>query len=458
MAIMRKLTPLLMVLAVAASLPAMAQPRECLASPVLFSDDSFRGRSLALRDSIENLHSQGMGDDASSVCVPSGWRVILYQDTNFGGDALDLTGPVTISDLKRERPQGKDWGDRISAVRVYQPRKRLGRYQGQLPQGCDRYPVLFERDTFRGKTASLSQQIPDLHRQGMGDDASSVCVPEGWRVVVFEDTNYRGDRLEIYGPDAIQDLKRDRPEGKDWGDRISSVQVEQIGGSQRRPSEFGGVDKTPGIFDSRSRCRRYPTLFENYDYQGRYLELDDSVRDLRGRGFGDAVASVCVPSGYTVTFYEYSDYRGRSFQVAGDQEIPDLRRSRSGSAYWGDRFGSVQVYRSGADPYGSRDPDTTAGPCRDFPVLYSDDGFSGRSLVLRNSIRDLGSEGFSDSASSVCVPTGWAVVLYSESDFRGDRLDLSGGQSVSDLRRDRPGGQDWGDRISSVEIRRDWRR
>ncbi len=445
------------VLALASAPFGLAQPRECNDTPVLFSDDTFRGRPLPLRDSVEDLHRIGMGDDASSICVPSGWRVTLYEDDDYGGDVLNLTGPVTITDLKRQRPEGQDWGDRISSVRVV--RVRTSRYQGRLPADCDRYPVLFKNDGFRGGTARLDQSNPDLHRGGMGDDASSLCVPDGWRVILYEDTNYRGDRLELNGPDAIQDLKRDRPDGRDWGDRISSVQVERArGGFTRRPDESGGLyrdDPRDPRYETRGNCDDYVLLFEEYDYRGRYLQLDRDLPDLRNRGLGDTVSSVCIPAGWSATFYQYPDYRGRSFTISGHERIADLRRDRSRRDYWGDRIGSVQVRRSGYRD--DRVPVT--GPCRDFPVLYSDDDYRGRSLELVRSIRDLHRDGFGDTASSICVPDGWTVTLYEDTEFRGASVRLAPGQSIADLKRDGLRGQDWGDRVSSVEVRRgrNWR-
>ncbi len=452
------LVPLFTAVVLVATASGLAQPRECRDWPVLYSDDSFRGRSFTLRESVSDLHRLGMGDDASSLCVPAGWGVVLYEDTNFRGDVLELSGPYSISDLKRQRPQGRDWGDRISSARVTPPRRRVGRYDGRLPRECDQHPVIFQKDSFAGSVARLDRSIPDLHRLGMGDDASSICVPDGWRVVVFEDKNYRGDRLELYGPDAIQDLKRDRPGGRDWGDRISSAQVERTGGYRRRPSESGGIFKgSPG--DQRAACDRYPLLFEAYDFQGRSLSLNDSVPDLRRAGLGNSTGSLCVPAGWTVSFYEYSDYRGRSFEVSGRQEIADLRRSRQSSSYWGDQLGSVRVIRgrdSGAG-FGNDRYDRSSRDCPDYPVLFSDHGFGGERLELTGPIEDLDSAFFGDSASSVCVPTGWTVILYEHANFRGDYLELSGGRSVADLKRDAPGGRDWGDRASSVDVRRPWR-
>ncbi len=215
---------------------AVAQRRgwgECSGNPVLYSNDSFGGRSVSISEDIPDLHRLGMGDDASSVCVPSGWRVVLYRDSNYRGPSLELRGPTEIADLKRDRPRGSDWGDAISSVRVYRPRGGW-RGGGRGSYTDCRVPELFGNDDFDGRSVTLTNSVPDLHRLGMGDAASSICVPSGWVVVVYEDTGYRGRSLEIRGPDSIADLKRDRPGGSDWGDRISSVEVFR-GRRGRRP-------------------------------------------------------------------------------------------------------------------------------------------------------------------------------------------------------------------------------
>lgn len=207
---------------------------ECSSNPVLYSNDSFGGRSLSISRDIPNLHYLGMGDDASSVCVPSGWRVVLYRDSNYRGATLELRGPTEISDLKRDRPRGSDWGDTISSVRVSRLRGRGRHGWGRGSYTNCSVPELFGDDDFDGRSVTVSNSIPDLHRLGMGDSVSSICVPSGWFVVLYEDTGYRGRSLEIRGPDSVADLKRDRPGGSDWGDRISSVEVFRGRGGRRR--------------------------------------------------------------------------------------------------------------------------------------------------------------------------------------------------------------------------------
>ena len=193
----------------------------CDRFPVLYADDTFRGRTFSLERSVRNLHDAGFGDTASSICVPINWMVTLYEDTDFRGLTLVLDGPYRIADLARDQPEGGNWGDRISSAEVFFRQPDSGEPR------CDRTPALFADDSFRGKRVDVSQSISDLHSRGLGDNVSSLCVPWGWEITVFEDKGFSGGSLEIPGPATIGDLKRDQPGGTSWGDRISSVRVDR---------------------------------------------------------------------------------------------------------------------------------------------------------------------------------------------------------------------------------------
>lgn len=430
---------------------ALAQRyRVCGDAPVLYSDDGFRGRSLTISQDVSDLHRLGMGDDASSVCVPFGWRVILYRDSDYRGSYLELRGPTEIADLKRDRPNGSDWGDEISSVRVYRPSRRGGRYTD-----C-RVPTLFGDDDFDGRAVTVDRSIPDLHRLGVGDQASSICVPSGWVIIVYEDTNYRGQSLEIRGPDSVADLKRDRPGGSDWGDRISSVEAFRGGRRGRGQRGNGGYYEDRGDWGTpRASCDRYPLIYSDDDFRGRSLDLSTSIPDLRSRGMGDQVSSVCVPSGWRVILYEDAGYRGRSLTLDGPREVYNLDDDS-----WGDRASSVDVqapgrWRDSGQVWGTT-PNSGGvvfpGECDRYPMAFSDSGYRGRSLRLDNSVSDLHRVGFGDQISSVCVPYGWQLALYSDSNYRGDALRIHGAGGYEDLSRERPDGLDWGDRISSVRV------
>ncbi|HMN28582.1 MAG TPA: M12 family metallopeptidase, partial [Caldilineaceae bacterium] len=198
--------------------PAANQaPTQCADSPILFQHDHFRGEQFDLTHDMRDLHQVSFGDIASSLCVPAGWQIVVFEHADFGGDRLDLTGETIILDLKHDQPNGQDWGDKISSVRVIPP-------GGTPPITCSR-PQLYEHDSFSGQQFEIARTLPTLHPFGAGDNASSVCVPVGWTVELFEHSDYGGQMLRLIGPATEADLQRNAPDGRDWGDIVSSVIV-----------------------------------------------------------------------------------------------------------------------------------------------------------------------------------------------------------------------------------------
>ncbi len=96
----------------------------------------------------------------------------------------------------------------------------------KLPSVCATNPVVFKHDNFGGKKIVLSaRDYGDLRDYGLTDEISSVCVPRGWKVILYQHHGYRGDNLTVTGPNSWNDLKRQQPDGKNWGDSISSIRV-----------------------------------------------------------------------------------------------------------------------------------------------------------------------------------------------------------------------------------------
>lgn len=83
--------------------------------PVLFEHAERVGKPYVLNADYPNLHDFNAGDRVSSICVPSGDTIVIYEHVNYSGQAVVLRGPVFIRNLATERP---GWNDRISSVRV----------------------------------------------------------------------------------------------------------------------------------------------------------------------------------------------------------------------------------------------------------------------------------------------------------------------------------------------------
>src|ERR1044072_2204942 len=107
--------------------------------------------------------------DDDGPTMPTGQTVVLYQDTNYRGDSrIVIANQPDLDDLPGCGGAGADWGDCISSIRI--------------PNGWG--VTVFEHDDYSGMTTTFSADVPDLHLQ-MG------------------------------------------PCGNDWDDCISSIQVRQ---------------------------------------------------------------------------------------------------------------------------------------------------------------------------------------------------------------------------------------
>jgi hypothetical protein len=205
-------------------------------------------------------------------------------------------------------------------------------------------------------------------------------------------------------------------------------------------------------------------FYEDRAFQGRYFcvapgqDLRQMPNDMR-----DRVSSIRVVGPNEVTVFQDNDMRGRSARFAGD--VPDLRRDG-----WNDRISSIVVSIAGnggaygtsgvyrgdrgryddRDRYGAWDPRSVpiwgnqAVP-REGACFYEDRNFSGRYFCIpRGGAYTSLPSGFNDRISSIRV-FGSGVRIYRDRDFRGRSRQIK--RDVRDLRGD------WGDEISSIQVR-----
>jgi len=129
----------------------------------------------------------------------------------------------------------------------------------------------------------------------IGNDViSSLKVPKGLQIEVFEHGNEGGKSLIFYEGDYkfLGDYG--------WNDMISALNI------KKAPEE------------------EYVTVFGNVDFGYPYQRFPVSFLDeLRGVAFNDAISSVDVPAGVTVTLYEHTDGSGKQLMLT--ESAKDLR-------------------------------------------------------------------------------------------------------------------------------------
>ncbi|MBD8489975.1 hypothetical protein IFO69_14555 [Echinicola sp. CAU 1574] len=142
-------------------------------------------------------------DQISSIKVEPGYFVYLYRDTGFRGPRLVLFGG--------NYPYVEDWNDQISSMEIFEHDPNL-------------YPLVsfYQHANFggfkqnlAGLGASTDYNFPFLKN----DSITSMKVPEGTRVVLYKDSQLRGNSKE-FGPGEYSNLVH-----FGFQDNASSVQI-----------------------------------------------------------------------------------------------------------------------------------------------------------------------------------------------------------------------------------------
>ncbi len=158
----------------------------------IFEHNNYAGRSSQLWPGRYDISQLTIGNDCiSSVKVPHGWKVTLYEHAGFTGRTKILT---------RDTASLPDFNDMTSSIVVDGP-------------AC-----VFEHNNYGGRSQVLTPGRYDISQLTIGNDCvSSVKVPHGWKVTLYEHAGFTG-RTKI--------LTQDTASLPDFNDMTSSIVVE----------------------------------------------------------------------------------------------------------------------------------------------------------------------------------------------------------------------------------------
>jgi len=163
----------------------------------LYRDADFSGSARSFAVGSYVLAGTVIGNDAlSSVKVPSGLKVTLYEHGDFSGRRM-----VCVRDTSYV---GAEVNDEVSAIKVEE-------------RGAPRV-ILYKDPGYRGWSQEIG--VGRFAGLSLGNDCvSSLIVPPGFRVKLYKDTNFGGEMHVFYG---------NTPSLGDFGNEASSVVVEEI--------------------------------------------------------------------------------------------------------------------------------------------------------------------------------------------------------------------------------------
>ncbi|MGZ8293228.1 MAG: beta/gamma crystallin-related protein [Telluria sp.] len=297
------ITSLLVLLALAAAGPALAQDRDYGGMGIsVYGDVDFRGPIVTLRQDEPDLGRIGLNDMISSVRVGPGEQWQVCADVFFRGRCELIAGEER--DLRRS-----GWNDTISSIRRVDGRDgvdypdRVGpvdpSYRGGPRRGWN--IAVFDQPNYRGRSSSYSGAVPNL-----GTRAASVTIGRGvWELC--DRANYRGRCVIVENsvPDLrVQNLRgrvvsmrpvepRTRPVPQPGGEAyITFFDQRDYRGAA---STIRGMASSLSDNDRRARSATVNGIWElcdGEDFRGRCVTVDRSVPDLDIFGLGDRISSV----------------------------------------------------------------------------------------------------------------------------------------------------------------------
>jgi hypothetical protein len=174
----------------------------------IYSNCNYGGNSKFFREGRYSMNELGIGDDQiSSIKVPSGWSITLYQDP-------DQRGGTAIYDWDAScLPNG--WNDKTSSIRI---ERGNSNNNGNNNYNDGNLVTLFSDCNYRGTSKSFNEGRYSMSELGIGDDElSSIRVPSGWIITIYQEPNQRGGFMNYsYNVNCLPNP---------WNNKTSSIWV-----------------------------------------------------------------------------------------------------------------------------------------------------------------------------------------------------------------------------------------
>jgi Peptidase inhibitor family I36 len=376
---------------VASATPARAQE----AAIELYKDYNFSGEVLRLDSPGYHALPYNFNDQVSSLVIPSGYTVTLYEERNQAGRAVNLgAGRHNIS----------GFNDLVSSLVI----KRVVSGEPNVSSGKPGVEFFQDYD-FGGQSLKVDNLGYYPMPSYFNERVSSLIVPEGYEVTLYEEYNQAGRSIKLGA--GRHNISR-------FNDIVSSVVIKRAG------------DTTPGNPDTSGK--KEVQLYDDLNYRGDRIIVDKTGYYAFPRYFDNRLSSVVVPKGLEVTLFEHYDRAGRSIV---------LRAGRHNLGDFNDIVSSMVVRN--ADE--ASNPGTEPIPGRREVQFYDDMSFRGDRIVVDKTGYFAFPRYFDNRLSSVIVPKGYEVTLYDNYN--------QGGNSIV-LRPGRHNLNNFNDMVSSVVVRR----
>jgi hypothetical protein len=381
-----------------------------------------------------------------SFRVPAGMKVLLYPQDNFQGTPLEIT-----EDAYKRYLMGKGFG---------QPGQSISIVVAENTAPPNPKMITIYLDNFSGASKNLSAGYYESYEFGAigNDQISSVKVPKGMKVTLYQQSGYAGKSLVL-----SQDAPASFLIANNFNDAASSLRVEvyEPEAPKTKPDkiekhapvivveqEKKEDPKPEALTEADPKCR-----FFQGDFSGSFQTVSPGRYDVKQLIIGDnELSSIQMADGLKVTLYELEGFKGKSVVLTHDTDAASLEAMQFNNVassmvveiipritlfqdnFSGDAFSFARGFY---DLNSMKLDNDQVSSVKVMPglwvLLFEDINYGGRSLLLTEdaSTQYLSKFKFNDQASSMIVgsvddPLPQATV-YAD-DFYGSSQTLTVGQ------------------------------
>jgi hypothetical protein len=372
---------------------------------------NYTGRQYTLEPGSYRAYQMKIDNDKlSSVQIPAGMKVTIYEHDKFEGRSNTYTSSIACLDAS--------WKNMASSIVVENV------YNIQPVYGQNDYITFYNDCYSKGYSQSLRPGIYNGSQLGASKyNISSFTIYGNLQVRVYLNSeNLNGSHVVF---DANQTCLP-----SSYNDKIGSLMV-----------EYNPIQPTNPSYPSSSGptgSGNYATLYTDCNFNGNALRL------MPGTYQGDKLgllkynaSSIQLSSNLRVRVYlDNESLSGTSYLIERDNNCMNSNlRNRIGSLVIEERYGSNNQNQQ---------------PSNATVIIYADGNYKGQAAtLLPGTYSTMADAGFPDDAlSSLMVPAGFRVVLYEYANFKGKSYTVTESKTGFTF-------SGWNDRTSSIVVYRD---
>ena len=372
---------------------------------------NYSGRQYTLEaGSFRTYQIKIDNDKLSSIQIPNGWKVTIFENDKFEGRSNTYTSSVNCLDAS--------WRNTASSIIVESA------YNNQPGYGQNDYITFYNDCYSKGYSQSLRPGTYSGSQLGsLKFNISSFVIYGNLRVRVYLNTENQNGASTLF--EATQSCL-----SSGYNDKIGSLVIDYKPNQPTNPSyPSGGGTSGTGSF---------ATLYTDCNYNGNALRL------MPGTYQGDKLgllkynaSSIQLSSNLRARVYLDNEFlSGSSYSIENDINCMNSNlRNRIGSVVIEERYGGNTQYP----------PQST----NETVVIYADGNYKGQAAtLLPGTYSTMAEANFPDDAlSSLMVPAGFRVVLYEYANFKGKSYTVTESKSGFIL-------SGWNDKTSSIAVYR----